>query len=245
MAYTDKPEDLISRLRRIENELADLRRRSGLSSATIRRGGLRLLDDAFLEVVSADGDRVAKIGALGEFPNGSAQQGTDLRYQNGNLALTIWNPSAADPDDDQFTAVWNDNTPVMATDPVGSGLARPWLAIPLQPAQPTVPAIASAFVSVLDAFSAAQHPATGARVRVIAPAGTAAEGRLLVNGAQIGAAVVLTAADSVTDREVTGLHGQPFGTLAHVEYQLRRTSGAGTVDGCCWAWWRGSEGTGL
>lgn len=240
MAYADQPQDLVSRLRRVEAELADLRRKVGLSSATIRRGGLRLLDDAFFEVISADGDRVARIGELGTFPDGSSQQGVDLRYQNGTSALRIHNPAATDPDDDQFLAIFNGAQIVMSTDAnSGFGIARPWLPISFEKARITdwPSTVSGSYENVVEAFTHQQHPWFEARVSCNGNPGTTGDCRVMVAGSQVGDPVVF---DGTTPQTVfrSARIFQTFGTLTQVMVEARRLTGVGTIFVKIDAWWR-------
>lgn len=245
MAYVDQPEDLASRIRRIEAELADLRRRSGLSSATIRRGGITLTDDSRLNVVDADGDLLLRVGSLGyDYDDGRPQQGFEAHYENGAPALAVWNPEHGQPSGGQFVAAYNHSGPVvLGTDAESSfGLARPWLPVVMQrlDAAGLGQTTSASFAAVYEAFSHQQHPWIAARCYAYADAGTTGEVRLTVNGTQVGDVITLAAGGSAVEARQARVEGLPFGGVAQVLYEMRRTGGTGAVYGKADVFWRQS-----
>jgi hypothetical protein len=240
VAAIDKPEDVTTRLNRMQAELEDLRRRVGLSSAEISSGGVTLTNDAYFQVISADGDRLVRFGQLSEFPDGTPQQGIDLRYQDGRAAITIWDPGATGPDDDQFIGLWNGNQIVLSTDAAsGFGLARPWLQIPLSLA-PTAqwPSTTSAtYAGLLESWSPQHHPWLEARVAISGNPGTAGDARVTVNGVQVGTPFVFDGTNPITGF-VSARIDQPYGTLSQVLLEARRTSGANSIFTKMDVWWR-------
>jgi hypothetical protein len=129
LAPINQPTDLISIIQGFRRELDELRRTVGLSSATINRGGLSLLNDAFLKMVSAAGIQIAYLGPDPDIPG---TQCIILRRTDGSTVLYTYTHA---PSGNQFWALTDKNGRILASDDAASGigLARPWLSVPMYP----------------------------------------------------------------------------------------------------------------
>lgn len=253
MAYTSRPEDLVSRLKRLERELAEIRRQTSIRSTTINGGTLRLTGSARLEVADdTAGNLIARLGALGYTrEDGAPQQGTELHYDGagvtdaGGVAFAVWDPTPGAPAGRQFVGMYDRHENVVAgADPDGWGIGRPVLPISLNRADfggaGGVPSTTSAsYGGLFEAFTHQQHRALSVRVAVMVSAGTSGRARVIVDGQPFGAEVVAAGASEV--RIVAAdlpeaMHG--FGAMRQVVIEARRDSGAGTVYLRADAWWR-------
>jgi hypothetical protein len=124
MAPTNLPEDEGSRMRRLERELKALRDRVGLSSATIRQGGLTLLDDAFLRVVDDNGVEIVYLG-----PDSQGRQIIRIRREGGSDVMWTGFTLAGN----QFWRLTDrfNNRELFSDDTESGGIARPWLPVPM------------------------------------------------------------------------------------------------------------------
>ncbi|WP_141134591.1 hypothetical protein [Haloechinothrix alba] len=97
-----------------------------MTSAVIRDGGITLLENSFLRMVSSDDVEIVYIG-----PDSDGQQIFRLRRDNGEVMLLT---QRVDEGRD-FWSLWdNDGNIIMSDDAAsGSGLARPWLPVILYP----------------------------------------------------------------------------------------------------------------
>lgn len=125
MAPTNQPEGEGSRMRRLEREIKALRDRVGLSSATIRAGGLTLLDDAFLRVVDDLGVEIVYFG-----PDSQGRQIIRLRREGGSDVMWTGFTTTGN----QFWRLTDRfNRELFSDDTENGGIARPWLDITLYP----------------------------------------------------------------------------------------------------------------
>lgn len=244
MAYVNQPEDVVSRLRRIEARLDELTRKVGLSSATINRGTLSLLGNSRFEVVDNDGDLVARLGSLGyRYSDDSPQQGVEFRYDHDQPAIAVWRPiNGANPATKQFAALYaTDGTIICSSDANSNfGMGRPWLPISFERARTTewASTTSGTFEALYEAQTHQQHPWIEARIVITAAAGTSGEARLVVAGSVIGDPVTYSGAGAAVADLRSGRIVQPYGTLTNVNVEVRRTAGAGNVLVRIDAWWR-------
>lgn len=138
MAPINQPADLINEVRDLRRQLDELRRTVGLSSATINRGGLSLLNDAFLKIVDASGVTRFFVGGSTTVPlsDGSPQPVIFARDANGKLRFAIYDP---DPITDGYQPVfwvWDHLDNIAFTSDKNGGVAEPWISVPLYPAMP-------------------------------------------------------------------------------------------------------------
>lgn len=244
MAYADAPQDIVSRLRRAENDIKDLRRRVGLNSATIDHGVIQLRGDSRIEAIDAEDDLVFRLGSLGfVYADGRNQQGIEMRYEHDSPAIAVWNPGAVSVANKQFVAIYDVLGNIIMSSDANSefGMARPWLPIAFQRARTTdwASTVSAAYENVTEAWTHQHHPWFEARVSITGNPGTTGDARVMVAGTQVGDLVTY---DGVTATTVfrSARVFQVFGTLTQVKVEARRIAGAGTIFAKIDAWWRQS-----
>jgi hypothetical protein len=115
--------NMLDRIKAMEAELKRLRAATGLSSATIRRGGLTLLDDAFLRVVDDTGVEIVYFG-----PDNEGRQILRIRREGGSDVMWTGFTSGGN----QFWRLTDrTNRELISDDTESGGIARPWLSVPL------------------------------------------------------------------------------------------------------------------
>lgn len=125
MAQVNHPSNLVDRLVRLERELAEVRKKVGLSSATINRGGLTLLNDSFIRMVDDNDTSILYAG-----PDDDGRQQFELRREGGTAILLT---QGSDQWGRDYWSLWDSNGNVVMSDDAetGLGLARPWMPLPL------------------------------------------------------------------------------------------------------------------
>lgn len=126
MAPINQPADLLSQVQDLRRQLDELRRTVGLSSATINRGGLSLLNDAFLKMVNSTGVQVLYFG-----PDESGRQIIRIRREGGSDVL--WTGFTVNGN--QFWRLTDrfGNRELFSDDTENGGIGRPWFSIPMTP----------------------------------------------------------------------------------------------------------------
>ncbi|MGH3859777.1 hypothetical protein [Actinokineospora sp.] len=126
MAPINQPADLLSQVQDLRRQLDELRRTVGLSSATINRGGLSLLNDAFLKMINGSGVQVLYFG-----PDESGRQIIRIRRDGGSDVL--WTGFTGNGN--QFWRLTDrfGNRELFSDDTENGGIARPWLSVPMVP----------------------------------------------------------------------------------------------------------------
>ncbi len=127
MGQINQPSNLLDRIKRAERELQKLWKAVGLASATISRGGLTLLRDAFLRMVDDNDDEIVYIG-----PDAGGKQIFRLRREGGvPMMFTAGNEQFGR----DYWAMTDSNGRVIVSDDAetGHGMARPWLPLVLYP----------------------------------------------------------------------------------------------------------------
>lgn len=127
MAQVNHPSNLIDRITQLERELAEVRKKVGLSSATINRGGLTLLNDSFIRMVDDNDTDILYAG-----PDEDGRQQFELRREGGEAILLTQGSDVWGRD---FWSLWDSSGNVIVSDDAetGLGLARPWMPVPLYP----------------------------------------------------------------------------------------------------------------
>lgn len=123
----NQPSNLIDRIIKLERELAAVRKKVGLSSAIISRGGLTLVDDSYITMTDSDGVQILYIG-----PSPAGDQIIRIRREGGAPVLYTYK---APNFDGQFWALTDATGRIIMSDSaeVGAGLARPWIPVALYP----------------------------------------------------------------------------------------------------------------
>lgn len=125
----------VADLRREVNELRAARR---LEAATVGAGGLNIAKGGRLAMTTPASRRMVDIGAIDDDnfnnPDGTHQQGQLLRRQDGSLAFSVFASQGSGVN--QFAALWDASGNIILSDDAasGSGLARPYLPVPMWPA---------------------------------------------------------------------------------------------------------------
>lgn len=228
-------------LRQLRRDIEELRAERSLQSSTIGAGGL-VIDGGTLVVRHVNGFELLAIRK-----NSFGHMVVVIKRDNGTTAFSI---------EEGFGQYWSlrDTTGnIVVSDDVvsGDGLARPWVDIPfyrIDSAPPTNSGIGvtqgGTFTGIYEAHTHRQHPYLEARMYVTCSADgvTVGEGRLKCDGTVIGTTVVTAAGGGKVEQQVirlpSGSVGSVFGQQHQLNYELRRTAGAGNVYGFVAAWWR-------
>ncbi|WP_263165386.1 hypothetical protein [Streptomyces sp. SCSIO ZS0520] len=131
--------DLSRRVQALEKEVRELRAARRLETATVGKGGLRVVDGGRFAMDTPSGVRMVDIGALTgsayNHSDGTLQQGMRLSREDGSLMFAAF---SYPPTGFEFQAwTWYDrsgNTIFAEDTNSGQGLARPVLPVQLQPA---------------------------------------------------------------------------------------------------------------
>lgn len=126
MGQVNQPSNVLDQIRDLRRELAEIRKAIGLTSATIQRGGLTFLQDAFLRMVDDNGVEILYAG-----PDSEGRQIVRLRREGGGEVLYTYTIANGQ----QFWALTDRTGRILISDDAetGAGLARPWLPIVLYP----------------------------------------------------------------------------------------------------------------
>jgi hypothetical protein len=122
----NQPSNLLDRIKRLELQYQQLWKAIGLTSATIERGGLTLLNDAFLRMVDDHDNEIVYIG-----PDDQGKQIIRIRRESAATVLYTYTAVGGR----QFWALTDNDGRIIVSDDAesGTGLARPWLQVPLYP----------------------------------------------------------------------------------------------------------------
>lgn len=212
------------RLVKLERAVEAIRKAAGLASAIISRGGLSLLQDSFIKMISATGVQILYIG-----PDVNGKQIIRLKRDNGSDILYTYAAAGGN----QYWALTDNGGSIVASDDAvsGQGLARPYLTLPHKATDWNVlPKTTSATFTTLDEIRhVKQHPKVNMAIRIGAAVGSTGEWRILQDGvvkASGSIAAVLTVAFATF--EVAGSHMSPLS----IDVQARVTSGGGDVTAC-------------
>lgn len=214
-------EDLVARIKRLENEIATLKRGTTLSNSVLSRGSM--------EVQTDSGQVLQRIGAI-PF-GGSTVQGIASYRANGSVASIVWDT----PTGGGFWAFYDEAENVVVSDDTvsGVGLARPYLQYSSMPSTSVVTPPQSTTSGTFQAL----HRCHGQRWQpwirtyliVQSDAATTGEVQLAIGGVAITAAPtpILAAANAyqVVDAQLPG----EFMDFFAVDVEARRVSGAGAI----------------
>ncbi|QFU94672.1 hypothetical protein [Amycolatopsis sp. YIM 10] len=123
----NQPSNIIDRVIALERELAAVRKKVGLSSAIITRGGLTLADDSYIKMTDSDGVEILYVG-----PDSEGKQRFVLRREGGATLMYTAGSSHFGRD---YWAMTDSSGRIIVSDSAetGVGLARPWLPVVLYP----------------------------------------------------------------------------------------------------------------
>lgn len=115
---------MLDQIREVRRELAEVRKAIGLTSATIERGGLTLLNDAFLRMVDDNDIEILYAG-----PDDQGRQIVRLRREGGGTVLYTYTIDNGQ----QYWSLTDRTGRILFSDDAvtGTGMARPWLPVVL------------------------------------------------------------------------------------------------------------------
>lgn len=168
MGQVNQPSNLLDRIKDLERKYQQLWKAIGLTSATIAKGGLTLLNDAFIRAID---DNQTEILYLGPDENGI--QIFRLRRENGTTIMRTGTAIGGL----QFWAMADNSGRIIVSDDAetGSGLARPWLPVPMYPKFVSASAPLYQYATIDAANIAAEQQIWEARAAVSHP-------KITVNG---------------------------------------------------------------
>lgn len=225
MGQTNSNGSIIDRIARLERELDELKKSAGISSAIIRRGGLTLLDDAFLRMVDDLGVEIMYFG-----PDSSGRQMVRLRREGGaDILYTYFTRNG-----EQYWALTDrGNSIIFSDDGVsGQGIARPSLSVPTRTMRwdnlPSAPD--TSWQNVVDTgWFLKQQPYCSVQIVHCSTASdTSGEVRLLLDDVQVGSTIAAGWAFTFNDIPRFALPGSHMSQHKLV-LQVRRTAGTGRV----------------
>lgn len=231
--------DIINDLRR---RIFNLEVARPLEAATVERGGVTVTKGGSIRVVDVDGTVIAVIGALPAAYNridGSSQPGVIFYREDGSKAAFLGDLNPLVPPYKQSFQMMDRAGNVWAADDTngGQGVALPYLSMgPAQSnAAPTDTTTSATFTTVQTWTGYWMSPRLFSQIIVRASDGTTAgEARITdANGVQIGSTVTIAAgAFAFANIGPAAIPGT-FGTGISLNYQVRRTAGAGTIGLTC------------
>lgn len=232
MGQVSQPTDVLSRIIELERQLAEVRKRVGLSSATISSGGLTI-EGGFLKSIDPEGQETLYVGPMTpNRPDASPQQAWVIRDDNGTARIFVWDddPTGVGGYRQQVAINDSSNRRVFQDDKVtGNGLARPWLSMPMtKPRFLDWPKCAiNSWETLWECRMDKQHPKIWISIMSAVEAGSAGQIRLMVGGVQQFFRNVNPGTIYMDE------HGAdiatPWGEEVQVNVDAIRTSGAGAL----------------
>lgn len=222
MGQINLPDNWIDQTRDLQRQIDELRAAVGLASATISKGGLNLINNAFLSMRDGSGNLVLYIG-----PDGSGNQIFQLWRPGGQAIMATQKDVTSGR---YFTAIHDYlGNQIFADDVQTGGLARPYLEFPMVPAQTgNWQATSSAsFVDLWIGQPDFQHPKLDWTIGVT-DSGASGQVRVTVDGVQVGSTFNYTAG-TPTFFSARVAHGVSMLASHVVAVQALKTSGAGTI----------------
>lgn len=229
MGQINRPGSLLDQLTALRREVATVRRTNGSGGGAISDGSLIIQRGGSLRMVDADGTDLVYLG-----PGPDGRQVIRLRRQGGGDILATYTTADGRPAWALSTA---DGESVVADDPGGSGLARPWIPVPFTRVLPRdLPTItAGDFETIVEAQFTKTHSYIELSTIESTEQGTTGEGRIVITDPAGRAEVADTWAvgDQLGDhrRGPFPLPGKPYEGPVSVAVQWRRTAGRGQVRG--------------
>lgn len=222
MGQTNQQDDFIGRIKRLEREVAALRRGITLNGAVLSQGAL--------EVRTDDGQVIVRLGRFEQ--DGQTVHGIAVYRHDGSLQAWLWDTTAEDGGGSLRDASGN---VLFADDTSGNGLARPQVPLTFTSATSTAPTdttTSGSFTDLQYAKYRPQHPRLAVTVLARSSDGsTTGELQVLVGGVALAAAQTVTAGmfGSLTFGPATLPGAYSHLTPVDVVVQGRRTAGAGTI----------------
>lgn len=123
MAEVNSTSNLFERIKNIELRVNEVYKKVGLASATITKGGITFLQDAFLKMVDDAGIQVLYFG-----PDSQGRQIFQIRREGGSTVMY----TAFTTGGQQFWRITDRfSRELFSDDATTGGMARPWLSVPM------------------------------------------------------------------------------------------------------------------
>lgn len=224
MGQVNTPSNLLDRIKQLERQYQQLWKAIGLTSATIEKGGLTLLNDAFIRMVDDNGHEIVYLG-----PDGTGQQIIRIRREGGSSVLYTYTVTNGN----QFWALTDTSSNIVISDDAqsGQGIARPYIPLPHGVYDWNVlPKTTSTAFTTLDEIRYyKQQPRVNMTLRIGAVIGSTGEWRVLQDNTVKASGPIGPVLDvAFASFEVAGTHMAPLG----IDVQARVTSGPGPVSAC-------------
>ena len=224
MAYV--PQDILDRIRALENEVRTLRGRAQIRPALnqVLNGDVAIGEGGTLTVRTPGGTEQFRVGDM-EWPGGAVREfGAVIRREDGSTALALWNGSGTEGEPQVLRLLDARGHLIFAEDVTAGGLFRPHLA---QPWHDTNSArwpstTSTSYTPLQEAHIETEHPRLRVYVRH-AWTGSASTLRVVVNGTTVATSAV----GSVIDAEFD-VPDYQWGQLITVQLQARAVSGSTT-----------------
>ncbi|MFC8584233.1 hypothetical protein ACFUGD_06710 [Streptomyces sp. NPDC057217] len=222
------PQDLLDRLRRLENEVRELRGRSQIRPAMdqVLNGDVVVGEGGALAVKHPAGPSLLRVGKIFSDPD---EYGVVIRRDDGSIAISTYRGQGVPGTTPQAIRLHDaKGTEIFAEDQAG-GIARPYIPLPVPMEENTLkwPSTTStSFSTIARSNGIIQQPRARVLAQLTASSGATATLRFLVNGTVVA----------------TGTAGQPllatfaipsysYNMTAEFELQARVSSGTGTAYG--------------
>jgi hypothetical protein len=126
MGLINAASSIVDRVVNLERSVEAIRKLAGLTSAIISRGGLSLLNDSFIKMVSGSGVQILFVG-----PDDLGRQVWELKRGDGSRLMR----TAFHTDGNVYWAFYDRRGNILMSDDAetGYGLATPWQPVPMYP----------------------------------------------------------------------------------------------------------------
>ncbi|WP_329422965.1 hypothetical protein [Streptomyces sp. NBC_01268] len=222
------PQDLLDRVRAMENRLRMLEGRAHIRPALdqVLNGDVVVGQGGALAVQHPSGNATMfRVGRIYENPD---EYGTVVRRDNGTIAFSLYrgptNPATVPQ---AIRLVDANGAEIFAEDTVAGGIARPYIPLPVPLEENTLkwPSTTSTtFVTVGRSTGIVQQPRARVYAQLTASGGATAQVRFLVNGS-----IVATGTAGQALLTTFAIPSYTYGATAEFELQARVSSGTGTA----------------
>lgn len=217
MGQINYPSDLFDQIRNLQQQIDEVRKRVGLSSATISDGTLTVQGTGAMRFVDPGGFNRFYIG--GTAPNladGSPQAVFSLRDGAGKLRIAVYDPNPVANGNKPVVWIYDHLDHVAFTTDLNGGVAEPWIPVPMY----------AQFIDTAGAEAAAvyrQLPISGISGTALiweGRIGKVSHPRIQVDGAW-GVATVGSAASVTYTLQVGGVNVGSWTTAAGAAYAVQ------------------------
>jgi hypothetical protein len=233
MGQVNQPTNLLDRIIDLERQLAEVRKKVGLTSAYISSGGL-VIDGGNVLVTDPEGQQSFFTGKLGpNRPDGTPQIATVFRDDVGTARLWLWDPDPLTSGyRQQIVLTDNIGNYIFADDAdAGQGIAYPWIPMPMTHTRflDWPKCTLATYETIWDCRMLKQQPKMRLSFMSAPSDGTTVgDVRVMVGGVQQFNRAVNALAVFVDTVDVT-VPGNHLADEVPVSVDARRTGGAGTI----------------